>query len=379
MGDTRFLYQSHIQRYGGYISSLGRGYGIWQGLMANEAIQWEEARKQNYGLDLELFKSLTLTVDMFWEKRDKILLTRGTVPALQGVPLGNIPKVNMGVVENRGYEIELAYQKAFNKDLSITVKGNYAYNRNTQTMVDEAMLGEDYAYRYRSTGFSIGQPFGYQVDMSNGNGFINTQEELDEALATYDVGGTPRLGDLKYVDANKDGVINSRDYVPMGYGEVPRVSYAFSGSVNWKNLDFSFIFSGVAQTSRMYTGWGSTEFALAGFYTDWHLKAWTPERYANGEEILYPALGVSEGTSQKSNSFYLFDRSFLRLKNIELGFNFPEKWLKPIKVSKIRFYVNGNNLLTFKKYPINTVDPETTSTLTYPITKIVNVGCNIVF
>jgi hypothetical protein len=349
--------------------------------MANEHVQWEEALKQNYGLDIQLFKELTLNVDMFWEKRDKILITRGTVPVLQGVPQGNIPKVNMGKMDNKGYEIELTYQKIVNPSLSFTVKGNYAYNKNKQIMVDEPMLSEDYAYRYRRTGYSSGQPFGYQVDYSNGNGFINTQEELDEAIRTYNVGGTPRMGDLKYIDANGDGVINDRDLVPMGYGEVPRISYGISGSLNYKNLDFSFLLSGVAKTSRMYMGWGTTEFALVGFYSDWHMKAWTPERYANGNEILYPALGMGAGSSQPAggNSFYLLNRSFLRLKNVELGYNLPQVWLKPLKISRVRVYVNGNNLLTWKKYPVNTIDPETTATLTYPITKMVNVGFNVVF
>ncbi|MDR1171419.1 MAG: TonB-dependent receptor [Bacteroidales bacterium] len=383
LGDLRFLYQSNIMRAGGVISSLGRSNRISQGLMANEHIQWEESRKQNYGLDVQVFKSLTLTADIFWEKRDKILLTRQTVPVLQGVPLDNIPKVNMGKMDNRGYEIELTYQKTVNTDLSFTVKGNYVYNENRQIMVDEPMRSDDYAYRYRNTGFSTGQIFGYQVDYSNGNGYINTQEELDKAIRTYEVGGTPRLGDLKYVDANVDGVINVKDHVPLGYSEVPRIAYGFSGSLNYMNLDFSFLFSGVAKNSRLYMGdgkigWGVVESVLAGFYTDWHLRAWTQERYDNGEEIRYPALGTGNGSSQHDNSFYMFDRSFLRLKNAELGYSIPQKWLQPLHISRVRVYVNGNNLLTWKKYPVNTVDPEADA-LTYPITKMVNAGFNVVF
>ncbi|MDR2384658.1 MAG: TonB-dependent receptor [Tannerella sp.] len=379
LGGYRFLYQSDISRVGGTISSLGRGSSINQGLMANEHIQWEEALKQNYALEAQVFGSLSLTMDMFWEKRDKILITRSTVPILQGVPLGNIPKVNMGRVDNKGYEIELVWQKILNPDFSFTVKGNYAYNENKRIMVDEPIMSEEYAYRYRSTGYSIGQPFGYLVDMSNGNGFINTQEELDEARATYKVGGVPRLGDLKYVDVNEDGTIDSKDYAPIGYGTVPRVSYGLSGMLNYKNLDFSFLFSGVAKKSHMYNGFGATEFALAGFYTDWHLHAWTKERYENGEEILYPALGIGAGSSQQSNTFYLFDGSFLRLKNMELGYNLPKKWLAPLNISRVRIYVNGNNLWTWKKYPFNTIDPETSTALTYSITRMVNAGFNVVF
>jgi TonB-dependent SusC/RagA subfamily outer membrane receptor len=270
------------------IASLGRGSSITQGLMANEHIQWEEALKQNYALDLQLFKSLSFTVDLFRAKRDNILITRNTVPIIQGVPLGNIPKVNMGRVDSKGYELELAWQKIINRDLSFIVKGHYAYNENKQIMVDEPVLSEEYAYRYRRTGYSIGQPFGYQVDYSNGNGYINTQAELDEAVRTYQVGGVPRLGDLKYVDANDDGVIDEKDYVPIGYSGAPKFSYGLSGSLTYRNLDFAFLFSGVAKVSHMYTGWGATEFGLAGFYTDWHLQAWTQERYENGEKYCIP-------------------------------------------------------------------------------------------
>jgi TonB-linked SusC/RagA family outer membrane protein len=380
-GDKRWLYMPNIGKGGGDIQSIGRGNRINEGLMPNEHVQWEVAEKQNYGLEIEVWKSLSLTVDMFWEERSKILIERGTVPVLQGVPLSNLPRVNMGRVDNKGYELELTYRKSIRHDFSFTVKGNYAYNENRQINVDEPLLDADYAYRYRRTGYSIDQPFCYQVDYSNGNGFINTQEELDEAMRTYQVGATPRLGDLKYIDANNDGIISTRDLVPMGYSHVPRISYGFSGTVNYRNWDFSFLLTGVAKTSRIYTGFGVTEFALAGFYTDWHLHAWTQERYANGEKILYPALGIKEGSSQPqgNNSFYLFDRSFLRLKNVELGYNLPKKWLMPVSINTVRVYVSGNNLLTWKKYPFNTVDPETFTTATYSITKLINMGLNVVF
>src|SRR5690606_29408341 len=108
--------------------------------------------------------SLSLTVDLFKEHRDKILISRSTIPALQGVPLGNIPKVNIGVVDNKGFESELTYRKRLNQDFSFLVKGNFAYNKNTIVYADEVKLGNDYVYPYRRTGFSIGQQFGYKID-----------------------------------------------------------------------------------------------------------------------------------------------------------------------------------------------------------------------
>ncbi len=378
LGSQRFLYQSFITMGGGVFPGLGRGQSVVQGRMGNEALQWEVARKTNLGIDMEWLSSLSLTVDLFKEYRDKILISRRTIPELQGVPIGNIPKVNIGEVDNKGFEVELTYRKSLNKELSFMLKGNYAYNKNKVIYADEVQYGEDYVYRNRSTGFSIGQAFGYKIDYSNGNGYINTQEELDN-LPDYQVGGTPRLGDFIYVDMNDDGVINDRDMVPIGYPSIPRVTYGFSGSLNYKNVDFSFLFNGVAQTNRHTGGWGADEFALVGFYSGWHRKAWTAERYANGEEILYPALGMSSGVSHVANDVFIMDRSFLRLKLVEVGYSLPDKWMKSARVQGVRVYMNGNNLLTFKKMPIDTVDPEQPSALSYPLTRMVNFGLNITF
>jgi TonB-linked SusC/RagA family outer membrane protein len=378
LGSQRFLYQSFINMGAGVFPTLGRGQSVIQGRMGNESLQWEMAKKTNLGVDVEILQSLGLTVDLFKEDRNKILIGRNTIPQLQGVPLGNIPRVNIGEVDNKGFEAELTYRKVVNKDFNFLIKGNYAYNKNRVVYADEVQYGEDYAYRNRVTGFSIGQQFGYKIDYSNGNGYINTQEELDN-LPEYQVGGTPRLGDFKYVDVNKDEVINDRDMVPIGYPTIPRVTYALSGSLNYKKVDFSFLLTGVGQTHRYTNGWGVNEFALVGFYTGWHKQAWTAERYANGEEILYPALGMSSGVSHQPNDFFIMNRSFLRLKTVEIGYTVPKKILNPLRVENVRVYMNGNNLLTFKKMPINTVDPEQSDALVYPLTRMFNFGLNITF
>ncbi|MFC7523774.1 SusC/RagA family TonB-linked outer membrane protein [Parapedobacter sp. GCM10030251] len=378
LGNDRFLYQSFINIGGGIFPTLGRGQSIVQGRMGNEFIQWEKSRKTNLGLDLELINSLSLTVDFFKEHRDKILISRSTIPALQGVPLGNIPKVNIGVVDNKGFESELTYRKRLNQDFSFLVKGNFAYNKNTIVYADEVKLGNDYVYPYRRTGFSIGQQFGYKIDYSNGNGYINTPEEL-ASLPDYQMGGTPRLGDFKYVDVNGDGIINDRDMVPIGYPNIPRVTYGLAGSITYKSFDISFLFTGVGQSHNYRNDWGVTEVGLVGFYSGWHRQAWTPERYANGEAIRYPALAMGNGVSQVRNNVFIMDRSFLRLKNAEIGYNLPQRLLNPIRVQQLRAYVNGNNLLTFKKLPIDTVDPEQTDALVYPLTMMINFGLNVTF
>ncbi len=379
LGSDRFLYISELSlANSGPMSSLGYGKYIVQGKIGNEELSWEIARKQNYGIDIQLFQQFNVSVDVFREYRDHILLTRGTVPELQGVPLDNLPKMNMGVIENHGFEVDASWNKRFSKTARVTLKGNFGYNKNTQISMDEAILPESYAYRHRNEGYSIGQCWGYLIDYSNGNGYINTQEELDN-LPTYNVGGTPRLGDFKYVDVNGDNVIDEKDISPIGYSTIPRITYGFTATGTFRGFDATVVISGIAKASRAYNIRGVTEFAGTGFYTGAHLHAWTKERYENGEQILYPALGVTSGCSIQANSYFIMDRSFCRLKSVEIGYTLPKKVLKKAGLERLRLYVNANNLFTIKNMPISHIDPEQSSPQTYPLTRTVSLGANIGF
>lgn len=378
LGATRFLYLSDITMGGGFSPSLGRGQGIVIGKMGNPNLTWETAVKQNYGVDMKFFNnSLSLTFDYFTEKRNDILISRGTVPVLQGVPLTNIPKVNMGKIDNSGFELEARYNRRFG-DFLVSFNANFGYNRNKITDIDEAILGEDYACRYRQTGYSVGQQFGFTIDRSNGNGFINTAEELEWAKKTYKM-GTPRMGDFLYKDVNNDGEISEKDYLPIGYTNVPRITYGFGGQVEWHGIDFSFFFSGLAKASRLYNAWGVSETVGTGYFNEQHRHAWTAERYAAGEEITWPALGTISNVSMQPNDFFIMDRSFIRLKSIELGYTLPQPWMKAVGMTSCRFHISGNNLLTFKKIKQKTIDPEMYWEASYPLNKLVNFGVNLVF
>lgn len=379
LGSDRFLYISDMSLSGGGpMSTLGYGKQVVQGMLGNENLSWEIAHKQNYGIDIQLFQQFGISVDVFREYRDHILLTRGTVPELQGVPLEYLPKMNMGKVENHGFEIDASWTKRFSKTARVILKGNFAYNRNKQIFMDEAILPESYAYRYRKEGYPIGQLWGYQIDYSNGNGYINTQEELD-SLPTYNVGGVPRLGDFKYVDVNNDNIIDEKDLSPIGYTRIPRISYGFTASGSWRGFDATAVFSGIAKASLQYNIRGVMETYGEGFYTGAHLHAWTKERYENGEDIQYPALGVTAGSSLIANSYFIMDRSFCRLKSLEIGYTFDKGLLKKAGLRSLRLYVNANNLFTIKNMPISHIDPEQSSPQTYPLTRTVSLGVNVGF
>ncbi|MGG7662661.1 TonB-dependent receptor [Dyadobacter sp. BHUBP1] len=381
MGSARFLYQSNITLSGdGPLASLGLGQTINQGLLGNPNITWEIAKKQNYGLDLQVLRDLNLSVDIFKERRSNILISRGTVPEFQGVPLGNIPKVNMGLVDNKGFELELSYNKAFSKDFRVMVSGNYGYNHNTVKFLDESARDETYAYRYRSTGFSLNQSWGYKIDYSNGNGYFNSKEELDSYLKTTTYGfGEPRVGDFKYIDLNKDGVINDKDQAPIGYSNIPRVIYGLSLTFEYKGFDLTTFFQGVGKYSSNYSQQGVYEYIIRGTYFDYHKTAWTPERYAAGEKITYPALSTHSNTNHNANDFFVMNRSFTRLKNLVLGYTLPAGSLKAVGVSKMRLYVSAQNYLTWAHLKMGHLDPENDASLGYPVTKMANFGLNITF
>jgi TonB-linked SusC/RagA family outer membrane protein len=377
---ARFLYLDNITVGAGPLSSLGRGQGIDQGLLGNPSLSWEVATKQNYGVELGLFTDLNISFDYFFEKRTDILISRGTVPALQGVPLGNIPKVNLGVVDNQGYEIEVSYNKRLSKNFSFMVKGNLGYNHNVIKFYDEPISDETYAYRYRNTGFSLGQSWGLQIDYSNGNGYFNSQQELDGYLSKTTYGfGTPRVGDFKYKDLNGDGIINDKDLAPVKYTNIPGQIYGLLLGFTWKQFDLSTFFQGVSKYSSNYANQGVYENIKLGTYYSYHETAWTPERYAAGEKITYPALSTVTTTNHRANDFFIMDRSFIRLKNIELAYNFSPLLLKSMRVQGIRAYISAYNFFTWDKLRMDHLDPENNGSLDYPVTKSLNCGLNITF
>ena len=390
IGGNRFLYLSNHT----YSSSGGvavGGYGtIYENRPGNYNLQWEVSKKQNYGIDLQLWSDWSITFDYFIEQRSKILKTQGMAPQFAGVP--QWPYLNLGVVDNSGYELEINYNKSFNKDLFLSVKGNFSYNHNKVKFWDEVPYADGYYYKYRTTGQSLDQTFGYKIDWSNGNGYFNTQEELDKYTEgyvdengvehkgiTYNLSTAPQLGDFKYIDQNGDGIIDEKDRVPIGYTKVPRVSYGLNVSLNYKWFDFTVFLQGVGKYSSYYSGQGVYENIYQGTFFKYHKTAWTAERYAAGQKITYPRLSTGETCSKIQNDFFVMDRAFIRLKAIELGYTLPSNALRAIGINKLRVYFRGDNLVTWDRLRTSTTDPEQTDQIGYPIVKTFNFGFNVTF
>lgn len=381
MGGLRFLYQddNQIQSGNGFVQGLG-GKIVKEGLIGNKNITWELSKKMNLGVEIGLFKDFRINVDYFTEKRDQILLRRRTVPSFQGVSSDYIPRVNMGKVDNHGVDVEVSYSHTFNRDFSISSRVNFGFNDNTVIELDEPMRSEEYAYQYHEEGFRLGQEFGYLIDWdSPGNGYFTSQDEIDNYYP-YEFGGKPRVGDFVYKDVNGDGVIDQKDLSPIGYSTtVPGLNYGISLGLNFKGIDFNVLFSGLGRYSKYYSGQGVVEWTKQGTYFDWTRNGWTEERYKNGEKITYPAISTSQTVSHTENDFFIQNRSFLRLKNIELGYTLPERFLSKVGVKALRVYVSGQNLFVWDNLRITHIDPEQNNSYGYPITKNVTLGLNINF
>ncbi len=381
MGGLRFLYQddNKIQSGNGFVQGLG-GKIVKEGLIGNKSITWELSKKMNLGVEIGLFKDFRINVDYFTEKRDQILLKRRTVPSFQGVSSDYIPRVNMGKVDNHGVDVEVSYSHTFNRDFSISSRVNFGFNDNTAIELDEPMRSEEYAYQYHEEGFRLGQEFGYLIDWdSPGNGYFTSQDEIDNYYP-YEFGGKPRVGDFVYKDVNGDGVIDQKDLSPIGYSTtVPGLNYGISLGLNFKGIDFNVLFSGLGRYSKYYSGQGVVEWTKQGTYFDWTRNGWTEERYKNGEKITYPAISTSQTVSHTENDFFIQNRSFLRLKNIELGYTLPERFLSKVGVKALRVYVSGQNLFVWDNLRITHIDPEQNNSYGYPITKNVTLGLNINF
>lgn len=377
-GLARYAYLDHVTVSGG--GPIGYlQYIIEERQVGNPALTAEVSKKKNIGLDFGLLDALSLSVDYFDEKVDNMVVSAfSTIPRYQGIPLENYPQVNEGIFKNEGFELSAHYTKQLSPDLSFSVGGMYSYAKNTIIKWNEALRTEDYAYRKWEEGYSFGQEFGYLVDYSNGNGFFNSPTELADNALVYDF-GEPRLGDLKYRDLNGDNKIDERDKAPIGDGALPRVSYAFSGGFNYKAFELNFLFQGIGQYASIIGGMGVWETDYDGVFGALHRQAWTQERFESGEAIDYPALSLAKTVNHEPSDFFKFDRSYLRLKNIEMAYTLPRKFSRKIKSTNAKLILSGQNLLTWDKMKSKDFGPEGGGYAGFPVYRVYNLGLSIHF
>lgn len=341
-GGGRFLYMN-------YFSSTGV-----ETLIGNPEISAEKMHMQNYGIDVGLLNSLSISFDYFNVNNNNMLISsQNLYPSYMGTNAMTI--VNKGKMTNKGWELSTTYSNKLTKDLSFNLGAGISYSRNKVINTGE-IANDAYFNPYRSDGYVASPIFGYRVDYANGNGFINTQQELDQYTPKYVEGGlgTPRLGDLIYKDLNKDNLIDEKDKDYLGTGASPYY-YSFTGDLMYKEFDFNFL---LIAKSGFKTMMVTPPNRMDGIFTDIHRMAWTEERYLSGTEITYPALYITNSTSNQSSDYFLNNASFLTLRNVEIGYTVSDKLSNLISLDKLRITLAVRNLFTIDGMKSKHVDPQ---------------------
>ncbi|WP_316766461.1 SusC/RagA family TonB-linked outer membrane protein [Pedobacter frigiditerrae] len=332
--------------------------------LANPNITWEKAKKFNIGLDATLLKDkLWFTADYYKNNFYDLLQTRRTnASAVIGAVL---PSENIGKSQYSGVELGAGYQNQIN-NLKYFISANGSWSASKVVFNDEPFRNNAYEYR---TGLPIGQTFGYIAD-----GFYNNTTEINNGPKVD--GYTPVPGDLRYKDLNNDGIINNNDVTAIGSTK-PMFYYGLTVGFNYKGFDFSFTLNGVANRNVYYN---FTNFAATGSTGGYgqalesSLLRWTPATAAQAE---YPRLSVgSNPNNNQTSSFWIKDGSYLRLRNVEVGYSLPSNMVKFVGFSNVRLFANGLNLLTSTK--LKDVDPEVLLG-SVPNQRIFNFGVNLQF
>lgn len=284
--------------------------------------------------------------------------------------------VNAGITQINGIELQAGYVGKIGNDVTIGANGYFSYFRDEVEYCGE-LPREGYLYTYTSTGFRSNQLWGYEIDYSNGNGYFNSEQEIFDSGLEY-TGTQPRAGDFIYVDQNGDYIIDSNDMVPMGDTTTPQINWGAEIFVQYKNFDLSALFQGSGKWGEFNSGIGYYENKNQGIFFERHLTAWTAEAYANGETITGPALTMSGSSSQTNNSYWYQDKSYGRLKNLEIGYSLSNDIVKKLNMHQLRVYVSATNLFTWDKLDSDDRDIQS-SVNSFPIYRYWNMGVNLTF
>lgn len=341
--------------------------GLQEGKAAR-IVSWERSTKFNVGMDTRWFDGkLMLNIEYFREDRKDILRTPSRTNIFAGVT--SFSAENLMKVKNQGAEIELGWDHKI-RDFGYRFKINMAYNHNE--IIEQNEQIRKYPYMNR-TGGAIGQQFSLIAD-----GFYNTYAEIAAGPTQF---GTLQPGDIRYRDINGDGKIDDYDIAPYGFSDVPELTGSFQIGLSYKNFNLSVMFQGATRVTIPLSGEVAWEFFnLSSALADRHLDRWTPETQATATYHRMANVSNSAYNNYKTSSMYLYDASYLRLKNVELSYNFPKKWFSRTPISALRMYVNGFNLLTWDKLKV--IDPEAAPGNRgnfYPQQRIYNLGVNVTF
>ena len=395
VSDRRFMYLDQMKENGDYGYKFGPNGTKWSGYeTVNMAVDliWEESRKQDLGIDLKLFNDdLSIVFDLFKERRENILLKREhSIPSFLGYNT-SAPYGNIGIIENKGFDGTIEYNKRINKDWVIALRGNVTFNK------DKWIQGELPEQKYEwmnQYGHNINGVKGYVAEGQF------TQAEIDDMVRWESLSdankaitpkpfasqfGTVKAGDIKYKDLNNDGQIDAYDQTYISRGDVPTTVYGFGFTVGWKDLSVGMMFQGVAGAERVLNGSSVNPFNGGGGSGNLYSNIgdrWTEEN--PDQNAFYPRLSYGSETTSNINNFqkstwWVRNMNFLRLKTLQISYNLPKPWVNKVHLKNAAVYVMGTNLFTLSRFKLWDPELNTDNGASYPNTTSYSVGINFTF
>ena len=340
----------------------------------NPDVTWETAVKQNYGFDARFLNDrLSLGIDLYWEDRKNILVSNETTVA--GISALKPNSINYGRVKNHGYEITLRWADKIGQ-VDYSISPAVAYSRNK--VVEMAEVKKEFDHMYHR-GHPVGQPFGYEFFEFYVPGKTEEHYKAQYGTDMPDQQITLRPGDCVFVDLTGDGKVDANDVHAIGYSDIPEYTGSVNATLNSKGLDFSMTWVGAAHVNRQPSAFYTPAFGTGNqsMLNKWvYDNSWTED---NPNAIL-PRISLEKSAREHNGALsapWMVDASYIRLKNLEIGYSFH---IPGLKINSIRVYANGYNLLTFTSFKAN--DPEAQAgygSTRYPMTRVYNFGMNINF
>ncbi len=327
--------------------------------LANSTISWESSVMTNVGFDAVFLSNFTISFDYFQKKTYDILYDLD-IPLTIGLEK---PYQNAGIVDNKGWELVLGYRKTFG-DFRLNINANVSDVKNT--VVDLKGVNRT-GLTVSREGSSINSFYGFRS-----LGYFQTDQEAASAPTQF---GAVRAGDLKYEDINHDGLINDNDAVIIG-STIPRFTYGVNLNTSYKNLDLTVFFQGVGKADGYINNEGLMPFYLGGTVHEMHKDYWTPDN----PHAAFPRLAFNASNNIVNSSFWVRDASYLRLKNIQIGYNLSKNIVNRIGIRGLRIYANAQNLFTIDKFWEGyDVETPVSNGNSYPQLKVFNFGIDVNF
>lgn len=344
--------------------------------IANTNISWETMTLYNVGLDLSVLNSkLYSEIDVFYRKRDDMLGTR--VVSLPNTFGATLPSENINSQSTRGFEVLIGHRGNFS-DFSYDISGNVSWSRSKWIHYDEPDYTDPDDIRLKKKS-------GQWIDVYNAyksDGLFTSQEEIDNL--GYDMDGmgntSLRPGDIKIVDINNDGEVDWRDARNIGSGGTPHIIYGINLNMKYKGFDLSVFAQGAADYYvQLQSGNINIDGVRTPFKVIWN-ERWTPEN--NDRDAIIPRQKIGQTTNNWNSDYWYKNASYLRLKNVTLGYTFNKSLVQKLRMENLRLFVVGTNLFAInplRKYGLDPETPDATRGWSYPVTKSVSLGLNVSF